>query len=313
MRKPTREFFFLAVTVTLACVARPASAGDSKLVGGSFCRKVGSANTNVAVSDTQGDADGLLNGTASPERVACPLVRDSADEAFTAVFARLVDRTPPGKAPYAPRCRMHGLSSNGTRDSSEWVPHGNPTSGSAPHFDSLSVVDEFDVALNGSASVECDLGGFDTILGLRWEEDTATASNDIKVVAGNACYSTDYLSTTLGTAHAYGYFDVPTLPFDQHVFAQCPIVRDNSSEPLLGAWVRIVVPAGETGSCWLETRSVNGETFGNTDWALVPDEGTGSIYLDPDDVTAHFSQGAYWVACAMPDNSRILSIRTDEL
>lgn len=291
-------------TLTLLAVSQHAAAGDSKLVSGSFCRMAGSTNPNVGPSDGQPVGDGLVNGTTSVRTVACPLVRDSTNEPFTAVFARVLDTTS-GLAPaFTPICRMNWLTSSGDHDFSDWVPHGNPSSGASFKFDSISVIDELDVPLDGSANITCLLGAFDVLVGMRSEEDPATASNDKKVVAGNACY--DGGSSTPGSVAGQGWFQASSSPNDN--FAECPILRDTVSQEVLDVWVRVdLATTGQEASCRLAINGVN-----DSDVSEPASRTTdGSIHFNADDID-HISGGSYSVSCILPPSARVLSVRWDE-
>lgn len=155
VRRQAPKFLFSAPMLALVGIAEPAAAGDSKLVGGSVCRRVGPGTAEVASANFGGILDGLQNATLAKQTVACPLVRDSGDEPFTDMYVRILDTIVAGGSTIVPRCRVNGLSADGdTLTSSAWVTHGNPSSGGLYEFDGISVVDEFDVELNGSA-VSC--------------------------------------------------------------------------------------------------------------------------------------------------------------
>lgn len=307
MKKRTpRRLLLVTPTLMLLGVTQPAAAGDSKLVGGSFCRLTGSINGDVGAADGQPVDDGLLNATTSTRRVACPLVRDSTDEPFTAVFARVLDSTPGVATPFTPRCRMNWLTSSGAHDMSDWVVHDNPSSNSSFTFDSISVIDEVDVPLDGSASVGCDLGAFDTIVGLRWEEDAAAASNDKKVIAGSACYSQSFPTSMIqGTAAGQGWYQASSSPDN---WVDCPILRDKWNQEVLGVWVRLdLATTGLEASCMLTSNGVS--SFDASEPGTRTSDG--SISLDMSTID-HLSGGSYSVSCNLPPNARILSVRWDE-
>jgi hypothetical protein len=306
MRKLASSVVFSAALLALVGVARPASAGDDKLAGGSLCRQIGTETTGVGAARFAGYQDGLLNATLLKQQVACPLLRDSGDQPFTLLFVRALDTIVGGGATNVPRCKVMGLSADGgSLEESDWEQHSNPSAAGMHEFDSLSLIDDFDPGLNGSASVFCELGAFDTILSLRWEEDSTSISSDTKILPGTACRSLG------GFAHGAGWHNAPQ---GAEVRAECPIVRDNSSAELEGAWVRLdLIGSGVEASCRLRTRSVTGSSFGVSDWEDHTSEDDGSsVFLDGEDMSAHVPQGAYWVECDLPGNGRVLSVRWDE-
>jgi hypothetical protein len=250
----------------------------------------------------------VVNATLQKQSVACPLVRDSGDQPFTAMFVRALDTKVGGGDSSIPRCKMMALNSDGSLDESAWAPHGNPSAAGIHEFDSLSVVDEFDPGLNGSASILCELGAFDSILGMRWEEDSTSISADNKIIPGSACYSFGSV-TPAGWAHGAGWFNATQAGSR----AECPIVRDESAADLHGAWVRLaLLSAADEASCRLNTRAVTGSSFGNTGWEEHTGADGSSLYLDGDDMSAHFSNAAYWVECDLPSGGRLLSLRWAE-